>query len=56
MDLLLLASMVVGVWAFFAITGNERERRIQKLQYELEQARRAAEAQAKKVDDIPVLG
>lgn len=55
MDLLLLTSMLVGIWAFFAITGNERQRRIQKLQFELDQARRLADAQAKKVDDIPVL-
>ena len=56
MDLLLIASMVIGVWAFFAVVGNERERRIQKLNYELEQARRAAEAQATQPVEIPVIG
>jgi hypothetical protein len=55
MDLLLIASMLIGLWAFFAILGNERERLVQKAQYELEQARRQAEAQAQKAHEIPVL-
>lgn len=56
MDLLLIGSMVVGLWAFFAIVGNERQRRVQKLQYEIDlAARRQAEATAQKAEEIPVL-
>ena len=55
MDLLLLASMLIGLWAFFVITGNERGRRIQKLQFEIDQAARLAAAQAQKTAEIPVL-
>ena len=59
MDLLLLASMLIGLWAFFAIMGNERQRRVQKLQYEIDlAARRATEAQAQgpAPEEIPVIG
>jgi hypothetical protein len=55
MDLLLLASMLIGLWAFFAIVGNERERRVQKAQFEIDQAQRLAEAQIQKAAEIPVL-
>lgn len=56
MDVLLIASMIVGLWAFFAIVGNERQRRIEKFDFERLQAQRLAEAQAMKAAEIPTLG
>jgi hypothetical protein len=56
MDMLLIASMIVGVWAFFAIVGNERQRRVQELLCELDRARREAEMKAQMVEEVPVLG
>jgi hypothetical protein len=55
MDLFLIATGVIGVWAFFAIVGNERQRRLQRLELELLQARQRALAEAAKQQDIPVL-
>jgi hypothetical protein len=57
MDLLLIASMIVGLWAFFAVVGNERQRRMQVLQNEMDRAARLeAESKAQKPQEIPVLG
>jgi hypothetical protein len=56
MDLLLIATILIGLWAFYAVVGNERERRVQKLQFELDQARRTADAQSQQSEEIPVIG
>ena len=57
MDLLLIATMLIGLWAFYAVVGNERERRVQKLQFELGSgATHSPTPRPQQTEEIPVIG